>query len=267
MRKEFFNTKNINLDLYMINCGYEDCIGNFMREPHIRNYYLIHYVTKGAGYYEVEGKRFSVSMGDVFLIYPGQIVSYYSPDITNTWSFCWIGFSGIKAKDYMQLTGISNYTRSAVTPQFYSSIMSCLDYVEESKHNISQLRLNTCVLDCLFALTKDNMKQTAKAVDHADKAVRYIEYNYMNEITPKDVAAYLNLDRTYFFRIFKKYTGISPEQYIMNYRIRKSLELLKNSSYSVSEIAAFVGITDVYYFSRLFKKIMNITPTEYRDRN
>ena len=187
--------------------------------------------------------------------------------MNNTWSFCWVGFSGTKAKDYMQLTGISDYTKSSVNPRFYSAVMSCLEYVEENRHNISQLRLNTCVLDCLFALTKDNMKQTAKAVEHADKAVRYIEYNYMNEISPKDVSAYLNLDRTYFFRIFKKYTGMSPEQYIMNYRIRKSLELLKNSPYSVSEIATFVGISDVYYFSRLFKKIMNMSPTEYRNAN
>ena len=38
---------------------------------------------------------------------------------------------------------------------------------------------------------QDNMKQTAKAVEHADKAVRYIEYNYMNETSPKDVSVYL----------------------------------------------------------------------------
>ena len=267
MRKEFFNSKNPDMDFYMTNCGYEDCAGNFICAPHIRKYYLIHYVTKGSGYYEVNHQTYAVSMGDIFIIYPGQIVTYYSPDMNNTWSFCWIGFSGNRAGDYMQMTGICDYIKSSVSPKFYSHIMSCLDYVEENKRNISQLKLNACVLNCLYALTTDTTKKTARSVEHVDKAVRYIEYNYMNEITPKDVFSYLNLDRTYFFRIFKKYTGTSPEQYIMNYRIKKSLELLKHSQYSISEIASFVGINDVYYFSRLFKKIMNMSPSEYRRKN
>lgn len=264
MRKEFFNTKNLKLDLYMINCGYEDCMTNFVSTPHIRKYFLIHYVTKGSGYYEVEGQKYFASRGDAFLIYPNQIVTYYSPDADNTWSFCWIGFSGSKSREYLDLTGVQGYVKNGVSPEFYSNIMSCLEYVEENKANISQLKLNACILNCLFAMSKDDGKKPAKAVSHVAKAIRYIEYNYMNEISPKDVSSYLNLDRTYFFRIFKNYTGMSPEQYLMNYRIRKSLELLKHSKYSIAEIATFVGIQDAYYFSRLFKKVMNESPTEYR---
>ncbi|MBO5199469.1 MAG: AraC family transcriptional regulator [Lachnospiraceae bacterium] len=264
MRKEFFNIKNLNLDLYLVNCGYEDCCADFVCAPHKRNYYLIHYITKGSGYYEVNGQRYALSMGDVFIIYPGQLVTYYSPDINDTWSFCWIGFSGKRAADYMKLTNVTEYTKNLITQGFYSTIMNCINYIDENDPGFSQLKLNSYVLDCLFLLTKEPEKKAQRAVDHVDKAVRYIEYNYMNEITPKDVSAYLNLDRTYFFRIFKKYTGSSPEKYIMNYRIKRSLDLLKNSDYSISEIAVFVGFRDVYYFSRVFKKVMNVTPSEYR---
>lgn len=264
MRKEFFNIGDQNLDIYMITCGYEDCVDHFVSAPHIRDYYLIHYVTKGSGYFETENHTFPVAAGDAFTMHPGQIATYYSPDEKDTWSFCWVGFSGSRAKEYMELTGNTGYIKSAADPQFFKSVMHCLEYAEENERCISQLRLNACVLDCLFALTGGLAQKPVGTKEHAEKAIRYIEYNYMNGITPRDVYTFLNLDRTYFFRIFKKHTGISPEQYIMQYRIRRSLELLQYSTYSISEIASFVGISDVCYFSRLFRKIMNMTPTEYR---
>ena len=264
VRKEFYNSTNHQLDIYMINCGYEDCIDYFVSAPNIRNYYLIHYVTRGAGYFETEGRKVRVSAGDIFMMHPGQLVSYYSPDPKETWSFCWIGFSGSRAKDYLGLTGLTSCTKKGVGIQFYIQIMDCLKYVEENDRNISQFRLNACVMNCLMALTKDSAKRRIKPEEHAERAVSYIEYNYMKGITARDVYTYLNLDRTYFYRIMKEHTGMSPEQFIIRYKVSKSLELLRHSGYSITEIAAFVGVGDVFYFSRLFKKVMNMSPSEYR---
>jgi len=87
----------------------------------------------------------------------------------------------------------------------------------------------------------------------------------MNEITAKDVSLHLSLERSYFYRIFKKYTGSSPEQYIIKYRIKKATELIRYNKYSVTEIAEYVGIKDIYYFSRLFKKVMGVSPSEYKN--
>ena len=50
--------------------------------------------------YIKDGSIFSVKAGDIFIIYPHQTITYYSLDIDDTWSFCWIGFSGDKAKEY-----------------------------------------------------------------------------------------------------------------------------------------------------------------------
>ena len=265
MRKEFFNTKKHKLDLYMINCGYEDCCTNFVCAPHTRKYYLIHFVTKGSGFYEANGKKHFVTKGDIFVIYPNELVTYYSPDIDNTWSFCWIGFSGNMASDYLKLSNISGYIKSVKSFEFFSIISNCLNYIEENKNNISQLKLNSYILDSLHSLSKDNHSHKLTPVEQVDKAVRYIEYNYMNSITSKDVSAHLSIERSYFYRIFKKYTGSSPEQYIIKYRIKKATELIRFDKYSVTEIAEYVGIKDIYYFSRLFKKVMGVSPSEYKD--
>ncbi|MBR2339506.1 MAG: AraC family transcriptional regulator [Clostridia bacterium] len=264
MRKEFFNTKKHKTDLYMVNCGYEDCCPNFVCAPHMRKYYLIHYVTKGNGYYEVNGEKYSVGEGEIFVIYPNELITYYSPDINNTWSFCWIGFSGNGADEYFRLTGIDGYTKKIENLEFYSVISNCLNYIGENTGSISQLKLNAYTLNALDALKKIKSDKRVSAVEQADRAVRYIEYNYMNAITAKDVSTYLNIERSHFYRLFKKYTGSSPEQYIINYRIKRACELINCGRYSVSEIARFVGICDIYYFSRLFKKITGKSPSEYR---
>jgi YesN/AraC family two-component response regulator len=60
---------------------------------------------------------------------------------------------------------------------------------------------------------------------------------------------------------------ISPVKYINSLRIEKAKAMLKNSNFSVEEIAYCVGINDRFYFSRIFKKELGISPTEYRKRD
>lgn len=268
MRKEFFNTKNQKTGLYMINCGYEDCIDHFIAYPQIRKYYLIHYVTKGSGYYEVKNQKYFVKEGDIFIIYPYELISYYSPDPLNTWSFCWIGFSGEDAPQYAALAGMTDYTRTVKNQDFYISVKQCLDYIiemEQKRSMISQFRLTATIMTCLFAISDKKHPRTERSAEYVDRAVRYVEYNYMNGITTKDVATHLSLDRTHFYRIFKECQGVSPEQYIVEYRVKKAKELLRFTQYSISEIATYVGVRDVYYFSKMFKRIARITPTKYRN--
>lgn len=268
MRKEFFNKKRNAYEIYMINCGYEDCRPNFMCPPHKRTYYILHYVTKGTGFYEVNGNRFTVNEGDLFFIYPGETVSYYSPDAAHPWSFCWIGFSGSMAYKYFTDTGIK--TKTYIMPLndrgFLSNIQNCIDYTDANCDSISQYRLTGYLMNMLEILQNHciKKKKVQQSSTLADRAVRYVEFNYMNSIKTKDIAAHLSVDRTYLYRIFQKYMHISPEQYLIQYRIGKAVELMEEKRYSVTEISNFVGIHDVYHFSKMFKKNTGLSPSAYQ---
>ena len=257
MRKEFFNKRKHLPDLYMVNCGYEDCCLNCLCKPHTRKYFLIHYVTKGYGFFEVNSKKYEVKTGDIFVIRPEEIVTYYSPDTENTWSFCWFGFSGSNALQYLEESGIKEGidVLSLVQNELLSIILNCLEYVESVNFEASQLILNSFLVSALAVICKkiNHKPQKYKSTHIVERAVRYIEYNYMNDISPSSISEY-----------FKKTTGSSPEHYIINYRIKKAADLLKSSGYSIGEIASFVGIDDIYYFSKLFKKVKGIAPSVYR---
>lgn len=261
MRTEFFNKEQDRLGLHLVNCGYEDCPVGFTCSPHSRDYYLVHYIVKGEGFYEVAGKKHRVRQGEAFVIYPGQIVTYYAPT-ENPWSFCWFGIGGRDASACLEEAGVK-YPMYVVKcgAGIRDRILNCLEYTESRP--LSQLRLNSYVYRFLLCLGEGG-KEKPSSSHYAERGIRFIEYNYMNRISTKDVVEHLNIDRTYFYRVFKNHTGKSPEAYIMEFRIRKAAELIENSRYTLGQIADFVGICDLYYFSKLFKKVMGVSPSEYR---
>lgn len=67
-----------------------------------------------------------------------------------------------------------------------------------------------------------------------------------------------------FRRLFRAYTGMSPLQYVNHLKIRKATSMLRSGMYTVTETAAILGFSDVYYFSRYYKKITGHSPKEDR---
>lgn len=76
-----------------------------------------------------------------------------------------------------------------------------------------------------------------------------------------------NMDKSYFYKLFKTWSGISPNQYRNQMRITMSKDLLIHTNLSVYEIAEKIGFDDPYYFSRLFKKNVGLSPFHYRKAN
>ena len=79
-----------------------------------------------------------------------------------------------------------------------------------------------------------------------------------------DAATYVYLSQGYFTRAFKDEIGVSPMNYLMNVRISKACELLKNEDIKVSAIATAVGFSSAQRFNVAFKKNKGITPMDYR---
>ncbi|HET9569870.1 MAG TPA: two-component regulator propeller domain-containing protein [Bacteroidales bacterium] len=73
--------------------------------------------------------------------------------------------------------------------------------------------------------------------------------------------------RTVFFNKLKSLTGLSPNEYIREVRIKRASQLLEVGEYTVSQITYMVGMNDSRYFSKCFKQRYGMTPTEYRDKN
>lgn len=110
------------------------------------------------------------------------------------------------------------------------------------------------------------LNMLAQEIDQADfvfSAKRYINLNYSKDISLGDVAEHLGISESYLSRLFKRETGDSFSEYLLQVRIAKAEELMRMQRYKVYEIAEQVGYRNVEYFSRQFKKITGKSPSEY----
>ncbi|QUI22745.1 helix-turn-helix transcriptional regulator [Vallitalea pronyensis] len=103
-----------------------------------------------------------------------------------------------------------------------------------------------------------------KQIDSMRKILKYIDTNYINNVTIDELAEHVFMHPNYFFRFFKKNTGETPIHYINNKRINKAKYILSTTKYTVDEVSKMVGFHDSSYFYRVFKKWVGITPIEYR---
>jgi two-component system response regulator YesN len=96
------------------------------------------------------------------------------------------------------------------------------------------------------------------------RAKEYIDNNLDKNLSLKDISTVAALSPTYFSYVFKKQTKTNIENYIINAKIEKAKQLLKQTMDSIGEVAYNIGYNDANYFSFIFKKITGISPRDYR---
>ena len=69
---------------------------------------------------------------------------------------------------------------------------------------------------------------------------------------------------SYFGKLFKKATGMSPQRFLLNYRMTKAAEMLRMTNLPVAEIGRQVGYPDQLHFSRAFKSIYGLSPRNWK---
>ena len=256
------------LDLRLIFCGREDCKSLHSWGPGIRPNYVIHYITKGKGIFCADQETWELHEKEGFLIKP-EVQTYYQADKDDPWTYSWIGFDGLLVPLLLRELGLGDgrftffCSRKEELEQVFSNMLQYQQYSEVNDYMLQgQLYL-------FFAhLLKDIMVHTHSTVpgrnDYVLGAIRYIRNNYFNPIKVSDIAAYIGIDRTYLHTLFRQETGMSPGDYLRNFRLTRAAELLRLSRYSVENIAFSCGYQDAVVFSKAFKKKYGMTPIRYR---
>lgn len=263
----FSNDFSRNLDAMIYTCGYETCKPSHSYGPVVRSGYLIHYILGGKGIYKTDGRIYQLSEGDAFLIRPNTLI-YYEADRYHPWTYTWIGFQGLKMDEYFKRTSLLG------TPCFHydrdDRVRLCHEKMFEA-YNLPEnrdLMMNSILYEYLYLLAskfpRKSIPPKEKKISYVEEALRYIEANYAHSVNIQVIADHLNIERTYLYRLFKDITGVSPQEYLLDYRIRRACSLLKETDLPVSDIARSVGYGDALYFSRLFKQKKGSPPSEYR---
>ncbi|MDK0723905.1 AraC family transcriptional regulator [Clostridium perfringens] len=260
-----------NFEMNVDECGIEQGIPGLGYNYEVLKNAVIHYVTKGYGTFKFNGKVYNLKQGDIFILLKGMQVEYVA-SIDDPWEYYWIGFSGSNANEYLNRTSITN-----------SCVANCK---ENSK--IPQIILNMCeisktynpsrsddilLLKELYSLLYALIEEFPKPFEYKDKelhtyiqdALNFINSNYMHSITVQEIADYVNLSRSYLYKMFIKNLGISPQRYLINLRMYKATLLLKGTKFPIGEVANSVGYSDSLLFSKTFSKHFSMSPLNYRN--
>ncbi|MBQ8291279.1 MAG: helix-turn-helix domain-containing protein [Clostridia bacterium] len=96
------------------------------------------------------------------------------------------------------------------------------------------------------------------------KAIDYLHSHYGEKITLDDLSKLFFVAKPTLIYNFKKYTGCSPIDFLLNVRLTKAKELLSDTNKSVNEIAECCGFSSANYFGLIFKKKEGLSPIGYR---
>ena len=263
------------MDLYLIHCGLEHCLPTHAISHSIREEYIVHFVLEGKGSYTVNGITYFLNANQMFLIRPGEEVSY-AADMEEPWTYAWIGFNGIRAEACLKNSGFSK--QAYVLPfrnqdLLVEQIIRILNAVQLSFSN--DLKRNACLMMILSLLVDNythdfcNKNSTSGHYDYnrnvyVEQAMDYVKWRYSYGINVSDIANYIGISRTYLNHVFQKELGLSAQKFLMDFRLHKAANLLISTEYPVAEVSTSVGYEDSLAFSKAFKKKFGLSPKNYR---
>ena len=233
---------------------------NITKKTHHHTSFELHIVTEGFQEYNVSGTTYRLESGSFLLIYPDapHTITASMP-LTRKFSIT-----------FNKQTDIS---LPCLFGKADERIFSNLEFISNEallKRVISHTLTENSILEILvwiFRLSGAKEKEQRHKQDEnisVSLAKQYIEDNIEFNPDVKDVAAYCYFSTKQLTRIFQKYEGIAPGEYIIKRRIEVIEEFLRDDTYSLKKISEIMSFNNEYYFNTFFKKYSGMPPGEYR---
>lgn len=258
-------------DIYLMSCGYAKCDPLHSFGPAVRPNYIIHFVLDGHGKYQVGDEVYELSAGQGFLIEP-EVLTFYQADAKDPWTYLWIGFNGDKAREFMKDIGLNSQKlifRSQHADKLKDIVIRML---KNNTYSVtSQFILEGLLYTFLSVLTQDIEISFSSEKERENlyirKAIEYIQNTYSNNIKVTDIASYVCINRSYLYTLFQKNIGMSPQEYLANYRLTRAAELLDVTDLPIGSVAMSCGYRDPLVFSKAFKGKKGMSPSQYRKKS
>ena len=247
--------------------------------PHDHYFYEMNIVLGGTGMHQIENRHFRVKRGDVFVIPPMTVHSYYDTEHLEVYHVIFKNefiksneAASKKIPGYLKLMEIEPFLRQTysdkmflhLTPSQIIEIQSDLKFIDRKSafydaslfpmHEHTAWKIIYYLSYLLEKQTED--KQSDTKTNYRRQILDTLEYlsgNYSEKITIPQLAERVYLSRSTFLRSFSAVCGCSPIEYLTQYRVKKAIELLESSTMSKTEIAHTCGFYDLSHMERSLK--------------
>ena len=163
---------------------------------------------------------------------------------------------------------------SPILPQMHASLAQLLRcYFERSVYY--QAGCKALLLHLLYLLAQqfrsaeflrsELMRQQERAA-RLRPVFEYVSQNFAEDFTLKQAAVLANMSQPQFIKLFKRVAGMTFVSYVTHVRLSHAFRLLKESSFTIAEVASRAGFSDQSYFDRRFKAAFGQVPSALRKR-
>ena len=253
-------------------------------KKHTHDFYHMFYIKKGKGIMHIDENDYDICENEIYLCPPGTYHGMTAQEDIPV-SVIEIKFT-ISHEDLQKLIFNMQKRIKCNTYDFYLKLEGLL------KEAFYKSSLYKEIIDTGFTKLLLELARSAKNENHSYSAVvngifknnsmetikdgagssavlknvlEYINNNYSEDITLKQLAEVGAVSPGHLNKIFKEAFNMSPMKFINNFRLDKAKELMMYSDFNISQISELVGFSSIHYFSRFFKKKENMTPNEYRE--
>lgn len=225
-------------------------------------------IVSGKGTLETKDKNYHLKMGDCFIL-NNQIPFIGNTDQNFPLVVIYIHFDLCDkfGKPYAgSKTGVPNFYRNMNNFPFFVQILERILMLKFAKRNIEAGNwLKSALLEIKYQDEQSGTSVDDSAVIlHIQKLCACVREHPELRFSLKNEAKKVFYCPDYFARLFKKHTGISFRNYILQSRMEAASLYLSSTSYSIGRITELLGYNDIYFFSRQFKQAIGKNPTTYR---
>ena len=243
---------------------------------------LFVFMINGNAVFHIENSDYALSAGDILII-PAETL--YSAKTESSCEYFFFHFSGKieQTETVPTFSPINNsfsfnlpkcsheyiffnliISDKALFNKIYTSIINCIEYRSYLTHS------GRLLVDAEFRKIMLMIGEIAEKTHNyhmppiLEKMIIYIKKNLTKPLSLSEVSLQCSVSAPYAARIFKKHLNMTASEYINSEKLYYACELIKNTNMNISEIADYLGYSDVFYFSKIFKRMFGKSPSGWR---
>lgn len=260
-----FRVNDRSLPFYVDSIGY-DWHQEDINRPH--GYPYVHWLQSlsGTGEVTVGNQTFLLGENQGILIHQGIPHTYHSTG--GDWQTEFFTFGGALISETTAMLGFHDYLLIKEDDEQVFNFIKKHHVEIEDPEPLQLYRSSELVYQFLLLLKRHmitNPRNQPIYQNVIEPIIQLIHEHYGENLENSDFANFSNYSEQYILEVFRKFAGTSPHQYLLQYRIQKTKELLlNNSKYSVEEVGKMVGFNTNSHFISVFKRFEEITPGKFR---
>ena len=226
------------------------------------NLTVIEYIVSGEGHLVIDGRRYHITAGDVYLLHPFTDQDYWS-DRANPWEKIWFNLRGSLVKDLMRRYGLENvyYFHESGLHDLFADCLIHMRKNLENAHEAATLTAHRLIYHISRQLHSGETMRNPAALEMK----RWMDQRICSPVNLAEMGRQFGFSVSQTIRIFQREYGETPYCYFLKKKLELAMLMLRNTRKTVKEIAFELNFSDPYYFSNLFKRKFGKSPRRIRE--